>query len=299
MSEAAPKISVIVPHYNDLAGLDDCLTALCAQRGIAREDYEIIVGDNCSPVGLDKVAEVVAGRAKLIEATERGAGPARNAAVANASGAILAFTDSDCVPGPGWLSRGVALVATGQIVGGAMQVSVEDEASLTGAEAFEQVFAFDNEKYVKKMGFSVTANLFCMTDDFKKIGPFRVDVSEDKEWCLRARRLGFELVYAEGAVVSHPARRDWDALRHKWSRLDREGFHLASEESGGSIKWWLRSWLLPASILPHALRCMTSASLDGISSRFRAMGTLARLRFWRFGHSQKLYFRHLFADSVQ
>ena len=299
MNEVAPKISVIVPHYDDLAGLDACLNALCAQKGIAGDDYEIIVSDNLSPVGMEEVSKVVAGRAKLIEAAERGAGPARNAAVAHARGSVLAFTDSDCLPSPVWLSHGVACVAPMRIVGGAMRVSVENEAKLTGAEAFERVFAFNNEKYVTKMGFSVTANLFCMTDDFRKVGPFKVDVSEDKEWCLRARRCGLDIAYAPEAVVAHPARRDWDALRKKWSRLDREAFHLAREEAGGGLNWWLRSLLLPLSIGPHAIRCFGSGALSGASTRFRAVTTLARLRLWRFAECQKLVISQIFAGSVQ
>jgi glycosyltransferase involved in cell wall biosynthesis len=101
------KVSVIMPHYEDLDGLRKCLAALDAQT-YPRHDFEIVVGDNGSPSGPDNVANVIAGRARLVTIGERGAGPARNGAVAASSGEILAFTDSDCVPEPQWLSAGLA-----------------------------------------------------------------------------------------------------------------------------------------------------------------------------------------------
>lgn len=37
---------------------------------------------------------------------------------------------------------------------------------MSGAEAFETVFAFDNERYVKQLHFTVTANLICPRELF-------------------------------------------------------------------------------------------------------------------------------------
>jgi glycosyltransferase involved in cell wall biosynthesis len=83
-ASAEPLTSVIVPHYNDLARLDQCLAALLDQRTAGR--FEIIVADNASPCGLAEVERVIAGRARLGCCAEKGAGPARNAGVAAANG---------------------------------------------------------------------------------------------------------------------------------------------------------------------------------------------------------------------
>lgn len=282
-----PEISIIVPHYNDLAGLGRCLDRLMAQT-VPPERFEIIVADNNSLCGASEVARAIAGRARLVVAVVPGAGPARNAGVSAAAGAVYAFTDSDCLPEPGWLAAGIAALDRADFVGGAMRVSVDHGGPLSGAEAFEMVFAFDNQSYVERKGFSVTANLFCRRSVFAATGPFSTGVSEDLEWCRRARAAGFRIGYAPAAMVAHPARRDWASLRTKWARLNAEAFALAVSAPGGRLRWALRTLALPLSIVAHTPRVMTSAALAGTGARTRALATLVRLRLWRFGDALRL-----------
>lgn len=280
-----PRVSVIVPHYEDLASLGRCLDALAAQDFA---DFEIVVGDNASPSGLAAVEAVVAGRARVVVEPEKGAGAARNAAVAASAGAVLAFTDADCTPVPGWLAAGVAALAGADLVGGAMAVSVGDEAAITPVEAFERLFAFDNRAYVEAKGFSVTANLFTRRDVFDAVGGFRPAVSEDADWCLRARDAGYRIAYAPAALVAHPARRTWGELARKWDRLVRESHALHRARGGGTAAWLGRTWLLPASIPAHLPRILTSPRLVRPRDRLAAAGVMARLRLWRFALAHRL-----------
>lgn len=281
-----PRVSVVVPHYDDLARLDACLARLCAQT-LAREDYEIVVADNASPAGREAIEAVIAGRARLVIAVEKGAGPARNAGVAGARAPLLAFTDSDCLPEAEWLAEGLAALERHDIVGGRVTVLVEGDP-MSGAEAFEAVFAFDNRAYIEKKGFSVTANLFCSRATFGAVGPFRSDVSEDVEWCRRAARKGFALGYAERAAVAHPARRDWAELMRKWRRTNAERYKLERARRLGMLRWLALTALLPASILAHAPRVLTHPALPDAKARARALGTLTRLRLWRVADSLRL-----------
>ncbi|MDB5423136.1 MAG: hypothetical protein JWQ29_552 [Phenylobacterium sp.] len=282
-----PKISVIVPHFQDLDGLDRCLDALGRQTCPTR-DFEIVVADNNSPAGEAAVAARIAGRARLVVVTEKGAGPARNGGVAASRGETLAFTDSDCVPEPGWLADGAAALAGFDLVGGRMRVLVDDEAHMTGPEAFEAVFAFDNETYVKRKGFTVTANLFCAHKVFDAVGGFRVGVSEDLEWGQRARAAGYRIGYAPGAVVGHPARRTWPDLQRKWQRLSAETFGLVVSAPGGRTRWLLRSFGLPLSAVAHTPKVLTSPALHTLRDRGRALAVLYRLRLWRFADALRL-----------
>ncbi|QWC58300.1 glycosyltransferase [Erythrobacter sp. 3-20A1M] len=285
-----PEISVIIPHYQDLEALDKCLEALRLQTITPAREFEIIVADNNSPVGLEAVAEVVGDRARVVVAMDKGAGPARNAGIGAARGSLLAFTDSDCVPEPGWLEAGLSRLNDFDLVGGRVVVLVEHESRMNGVEAFERVFAFNNARYVAEEGFTGAGNLFCRAETAATIGPFEAVVSEDKEWCKRATKLGFTLGYAHDAVVGHPARTNWRDFLQKWKRINRESYALWRAE-GKSVAGWLgRTWLLPASIGPHAVKVLTSKSLSGTGNRARAFGTLAAQRIWRFWDQQRLIF---------
>ena len=274
-------VSVIVPHFNDLAGLDRCLAALSAQS-LPRSRYEIVVADNMSPCGDAAVRALVGDRARLVFASDRGAGPARNAAVLASKGAVLAFTDADCVPDPGWLSAGLESLANHDIVGGAVSLLFAGERK-SGAEAYEAVFAFNNRRYVEREGFSVTANLFCRRDVYAATGPFYVGMSEDRDWCLRAHALGFRLGYADDARVAHPARQDWPALLTKWRRLNAELYVNTLMSPAGRLRWLAATIAMPVSVVAHVPRIMGSPSLVGVVERVRGAATLARLRLWRFG----------------
>lgn len=284
----SPGLSVIVPHFHDLASLDRCLECLSHQT-YSTNQFEIIVADNNSPEGFDEVARVVAGRARLTLVTEPGAGPARNGAVALARGEVLAFTDCDCLPEPDWLVAGIRALRSCDIVGGAMAVLVSDPAHMTAEEAFERVFAFDNRSYVMRKGFTVTANLFCPRAIFDRVGGFlSTRVSEDVEWCHRARQAGFSLGYAPEAVVGHPARRSWPDLVKKTRRTNAELFGLAISRRGGRLWWLLRSLGLPLSAVAHTPRALAGQGLDTLGQRFAAVGVLYRLRFWRLADSLRL-----------
>ena len=104
-----PRVSVIVPVRNRRPLLRALLDGLDAQT---LTDHEVIVADNGSTDGAPDEAE---GRTR-VRVVRLGAVPvnvARNAAIAASTGEYLAFTDSDCVPDPGWLAAGVAALDDG------------------------------------------------------------------------------------------------------------------------------------------------------------------------------------------
>ena len=280
-SRSAPSVSVIIPHFNDVANLRACLTLLFAQT-LPASEFEIIVADNNSAIGLDAVRAACGERARVVHAPVQGAAAARNAGVDASRGRILAFIDSDCRPAADWLVNGVAALSQADMVGGSVEVSAKDDQSMTPTEAFEMVFAFDNKRYVEDERFSVTANMFVSRVIFDKVGNFRAAVSEDKDWGQRAAALGYRWIYAPDVRVTHPARHDWTELLSKWRRITRESYMTARQKPFGAFGFLLRSWALPFSILPHAVHILRSSKLHRLRDKINATGILFRIRWWRF-----------------
>ncbi len=204
----APSVSVIIPHYNDLANLERCMRLLAAQS-LPLSQFEIVVADNNSRCGLEEVERACGGLARVVAAPIQGAGAARNAAVEASRGRVLAFIDSDCRPTPTWLENGLAALSGAQIVGGQVDVDVEDPAHPTAVEAFEKVFAFNFKRYIQELGFSGSGNMFVSREIFDRVGGFRGHVAEDADWGRRAVAANYRFRYAPSVVVSHPARRNW------------------------------------------------------------------------------------------
>ncbi len=95
-------ISVVVPAYNEEENITACLESLNRQT-LPRNEYQIIVVDGNSK---DRTRELAAPLADLVFIqTSARVGGARNDGAVRARGAIVAFTDADCVLPPGWLER--------------------------------------------------------------------------------------------------------------------------------------------------------------------------------------------------
>jgi GT2 family glycosyltransferase len=274
----APDYAVIIPHFNDAARLRRCLAALVTQD---LTGTEIVVADNASPVDMAPLKAAYP-QVRFVTQPERGAAAARNKGVEVTSAPWIFLLDADCVPSGGWLARAreIARGDADAVSGGRIEVFDETPPPRSGAEAFETVFAFDQERYIREDGFSVTANLVAARKVFEATGPMVVGLSEDVDWCRRAVAAGAVLRYDPALVVSHPTRPDWPALQKKWRRITEEGFGLARAAPWGRARWLLKALMMPASIVAHLPRVLRHGALSGLEKR-RAAGTLVRLRLQR------------------
>ena len=97
-----PSVSVVVPSYNEEAGIERCLASL-ADQTLPRNEYEVIVVDGNSK---DRTRELAApyADAVLIQTSPK-VGGARNDGVLAASAPLIATTDADCVLPRDWVER--------------------------------------------------------------------------------------------------------------------------------------------------------------------------------------------------
>lgn len=274
-----PGFAIIIPHYNDHARLERCLTAL-VQNDLS--GGEVVVADNGSDPPLDRIATRFPA-IRFVTEPARGAAAARNRGVTETIAPLLFFLDADCVPAPDWVATARQVSRPGMVIGGRIDVFDEGAGPRSGAQAFETVFAFNQRAYVRDKGFSVTANLLTTRAVFQAVGPFVAGLSEDVEWCHRATAAGFPLVYEDMLRVQHPSRGDWPALRKKWRRMTDEGFGSAGQNLSGRLRWAAKALMMPVSILVHLPKVLRHPALRDGRERMRCAGVLARLRLTRAG----------------
>jgi glycosyltransferase involved in cell wall biosynthesis len=96
-----PHVSVVVCSYNGARTLGACLEAIEGQT--VRPCCEVIVVDDGSTDGTAAVAARYQAVKVVRHGRNRGIAAARNSGLGAARGAIIAFTDDDCIPSASWL----------------------------------------------------------------------------------------------------------------------------------------------------------------------------------------------------
>lgn len=98
-----PEVSIVIPAYNESAGMIPSIQAALAQE---YPDFEVIVVNNASTDDTESVARSFPG-VKVVNEKRKGLLWAREAGRLAASGEIIANMDADCIPATDWLARGV------------------------------------------------------------------------------------------------------------------------------------------------------------------------------------------------
>lgn len=208
-----PAIAVLVATYGRSAYLADLLGCLAAQD-LPRTDLEVIVVDNGSTDDTWAVLqELVAGtdlRAMALRIDHnRGPGPGRNAAAAEARAPIIAITDDDCLPTAAWLPNLVRAFAADpavEVVQGAVHADPADAVAMG---------PWDHTKWIRRpTPFFETCNVAYRRAAFERVGGFDEDdpllhpasgraFGEDACLAWAVQRTGGTAAFAPDALVHH------------------------------------------------------------------------------------------------
>jgi GT2 family glycosyltransferase len=198
------QLSVIVPTRDRPAALSSCLDALSAQT--AADRLEVIVVDDGSLRPQDVAAVVTRHpEARLLQGRGEGPAAARNVGAAAATGAILCFTDDDCVPRPDWAERLAGEIDGGGAAAAGSTLSAGG-ALADAAEIVAHAPARARSSDGSRLAFAPSNNLACTKAVWESV---RFDESypdaaaEDRDWCARLAQAGYALRLAEGACVVH------------------------------------------------------------------------------------------------
>jgi len=166
------RFTVVVPVHNTAEHLERCIAALRAQD-YPRDQFEILMVDNNSTDGSAGILGRADGVRALSEA-KQGSYAARNRALREARGDVLAFTDSDCAPAAGWLRALDQALEDPRI-----QVVLGCRRPGRDTGLIRLLADYENKKdehvfasHAAEAYYGFTNNMGARRDTFRKYGPF-------------------------------------------------------------------------------------------------------------------------------
>jgi len=219
-----PCVSVIVPVYNDPAGIRDTLTALTKQT-YPTERVNILPIDNGST---DETRDVIRQFERehenvtlVVEDEIQGSYAARNAGIEQATGEIFAFVDADMSMDDSWLETAVDAMDEAAYVGCNVKLVIDGEDTL--AARFDARTAFPIAQYIRQQQYAPTCGLLVSREVVDDVGPFdeRLVSGGDSEFGSRVANAGYRQAFAPAATLYHPVRDSFSSLVKKELRVGR------------------------------------------------------------------------------
>ena len=197
------RVSVAISTYQRAELLPRLFAALEAQT-LPLDGFEVLIADNGSTDGTAQVLADLAGRSPLtlrIVSVDQNRGPARgrNYAWRASRTPVIAFTDDDCVPTPGWLEAGLREMGSARRIVVGRTIPSPDQLHRQGP--FSLTVAVEDARFFH------TCNIFYRREDLEAAGGFDEGFTtpggEDTDLGIRVKRLGAETVFCHDALVHH------------------------------------------------------------------------------------------------
>jgi GT2 family glycosyltransferase len=286
----SPLVSIVIPHYDERELLRECL------EGFAERKYdpvELIVVDNGSSDGSKRMVRKEFPSVELVEApASAGIGRVNNLGLQHATGDVLAFDfNNDEVIEPGWIQRLVTVLQNDPDVGivSGLRLRYADRSTIDSA-------GVEFDRFGKQTNYSGSPRDRLSGEarrsvDFVEVPVFHRELlqeigtvdeeyyfyAEDADFCLRAKRAGYDVVVEPTAVSYH--RRGASIEMSPQSRYysTRARIRLFLKNFHGiqllfALTWW---WLLRPVWAGVGILLDTSLTLGTrvkhISAMFRAL----------------------------
>ncbi|MGH7863938.1 MAG: glycosyltransferase, partial [Candidatus Binataceae bacterium] len=238
----AAMVSVVVCAYNAERTMRACLESL---RHIAYPNFEVVVVDDGSRDGTAEIAAEFA-QFRLIRQPNKGLAQARNVGLHAARGEIIAYTDSDCVVDPHWISTMVRAMEEGGFDGcGGPNYAPHEAGRIQGCVAASPgapshvLVADDRAEHL------AGCNMMFIKSALVKAGGFDPrfrTAGDDVDICWRLIDAGCTLGFSPAAFVWHFRRntiRAYYGQQKGYGRAEAMLFELypARFNNLGQIKW--------------------------------------------------------------
>jgi len=203
MNNQFQKVTIIVPVYNAEKTIKECINSIL-EIDYPKEKLELIFVNNSSTDRTENILNEFKDKIKILYEKKRGPAAARNKGLLNASGEIIAFTDSDCVVERNWLKNIIKPLKDEQvgIAGGKILARIP----YNKIEKFgESIHDHKSAINVFKPPYAISMNWASRLSTLKKMNLFNDNFirCQDVELSYRIHIAGYKIVYVPEAVVYH------------------------------------------------------------------------------------------------
>ncbi len=198
-----PKVSVVVCAYNAERTLAPCLASLAK---LHYPNYEVILVNDGSTDRTREICERFAD-VRLINQENKGLGAARNVGSETATGEIVAFTDSDCVADPDWLTYLVTtFIRSGRAAVGGPNFPPPEETLVPSAVAVSPggpTHVLLNDEVAEHIPGCNMAFRKEVLEEISGFDPIFRAAGDDVDLCWRLQNQEYQIGFSPAAVVWH------------------------------------------------------------------------------------------------
>jgi GT2 family glycosyltransferase len=199
-----PMISVVVCSYNADRTMEPCLRSLA---DLPYPNYEVIVVNDGST---DKTLEIArrfeGGHIRIVDQANMGLSAARNVGIAEARGEIVAYTDSDCVVDPDWLTYLAYKFRDGFVAVGGPNFPPPEESLVPSAVAVSPggpTHVLLNDDVAEHIPGCNMAFKKAALEEINGFDVLYTAAGDDVDLCWRLQNAGYAIGFSPVAMVWH------------------------------------------------------------------------------------------------
>jgi len=219
--------SIVIPAYNTENTISNLIEA-CLNQSVKSE---IVVVDDGST---DDTADIIKKYpVKYIYQDNSGPAAARNAGWKAASGEIICFTDSDCIPEKDWIRKMVDKYHLDDVGGVGGSYDIANKESVL-AECIHEEIVQRHKKATGETDYLGSFNVSYRRRVLEEVGGFNKSFKhasgEDNDLSYRVKKAGYKLIFDKNIEVAHYYQTDLlkylkEQYRHGYWRMKLYRLH--------------------------------------------------------------------------